>query len=395
MRRIRVLGLAAVTALALAALPTAASASGGLEADSYPTGLFVDSVGTHTFHIPPAGFNYCSLSDLEFYGALKGPSGTITAMPYWKSCTAPTQANGCKFEFHPGTGNSFDIGPPGCSPITTKMGGSSCTIQIGSQTGLPATYENVGEGKTASVVIDVSVGTIEYTKSGSFCVKGPFKDGHYSGEWKFSGYDAVNPAIEVGIRATDGFNGFFMAGKKSENEAEQPRFEAEKFPIAVSGQQDAGSPLTLSLIGSPMTCGSAQFSSEPTKATSTLAVAASLTNCVWEKEKVVVAMNSCYFAYNVTQAFTENFIYIGGLGIGCAKEGDAIEVIWPNCTVRFSSQGPTGSMLYLNGGSGSSRAVQVGTQAPASFSSTRKGLCEFFGKTGTEKFSASFVLQGP
>ncbi len=383
MRHIRAIGLGAFVALALAAFPAGAAASGGLEADSYPTVLTGGNTGSHAFSTG-GGTNSCGGASLG-ESVLLGQSGTVAMSPSWVSCTSAFQANGCKFELHAGTENSFDIGPNGCGPMTTQIG--TCKVFIGSQTGLPATYANTGAGTSASVTISSVANGITYTQEGVSCSKGPLKDGQYAGTWSLKGKTPGGAA--VGIRATDGFNGFFVANKQ---------FEAEKYPIAVSGPQDVAEPFTLSMLGSwTITCTTAQFSAELTKATNSLGVGATFAGCTHSGEEVTIAMNSCYFAHGVTGTLNPETSF-GTLGIGCAKEGDFIEVNDPGfCVAKFAAQKPSGSSaLYTTAGSGNNRYVTTRSNTSANLAYTTESICSLSGKNRTDgKISMKFSLRGP
>lgn len=387
MKNRRALWLLLAALFALTAFPAAASASGGIEADSYPTTINGTAKGQQSFVVGTATPTTCSMGALEEAPAISEPAAVVKAKPVWASCSETVSNAGCKLEFRAGTENSFDIGPAGCGPITVKVAG--CSLSVGAQTGKAATYENVGSGSGASVRVKIGV-ALKYTGDGKLgCPSGSAEDLSYIGEWEL--YGRSNVGNEVGIHAVDGFNGFFMASGPA-------RFDAEELPISVAGSQEASSPFTISLNGGKVTCNAAQFSATLSQATSNLPVNASLSDCAFGGQTgIVVDMNSCYFSYSAK--FTSPFFH-GETSIGCSEPGDAIEVVWPQggyCVAKFASQSPGGgSNLYLNQGSGASRYVKFLTGGSAKFAYTREGFCQILGKNGSNgNFTGNFELHGP
>lgn len=367
MRRIRALGLAAVAALALTVLPASASAFGGLEADKYPVFLLAEDVseGQTIGFYDGVSTQFCTNVEAKFEAALKGPSGTVVASPTWKGCSFPITANGCKFEFHPGSEDSFDIGPPGCGPITTED--EFCKYAIGAQTGLPATYKNVGTGSSAKVMIEIDTDEIEYTISGFICGKGTYTDGEYEGAWEVMA--GSENGMPVGIHAVDQFpTGFFITGKAAEKEAEQPRFSAEKYPTVIRGGQVEAHEFIPSVsalygYGEGLQCEDVGFDTEVTGSTATLSVAASYTGCdvIVHEFPTTINMNSCRYVFNLLNIGPP---YAGTMDIVCTKEGDAIETKWfptwgGSCTVRTGPQKGLKSVTFANVGEGSKRGVEI------------------------------------
>lgn len=408
MKRIRDIGLLASMVLALGVFPGMASATGGLESEIENTTLLAQDFNGHTFYSPALGLGTsCGVSEIE--ASMKSSrSATVVGSPAWSSCTwTNIKANGCKFEFHPGSENSVDIGPPGCGPMTTTI--SSCEVTIGSKAGLPATYTNAGGGGEASVIADLAVSGIPYkVKKSLGCAEVSAENGTYSGEWDIQGFEASSPPRQVGIHATDGFVGFYLAGKQSEKEAEQPRFEAEEYPVDVSGAQDPADKLELAFPArsSFIQCDVALFDAEPSSATSDLAVQATYSGCKAASEAitaVTVTMNSCDYGLDVNNAGPP---YVGDADVSCSSEGDAIKVVTTNtwggkCTFSIPSQdlGPT---AYENLGAGSTRHVGVdvdGSGIDYSYSSSGFLGCGFGGGSGGSAsdgtFTGGLTLLGP
>ena len=105
----------------------------------------------------------CGHPDLE--GSLVGSAQELALAPSgspscaWVSGEAPFEMNGCSFELNPGApgegaNDEIEIGPPGCGPIeTSSLNG--CRISIPSQIGVPATFQDVGEGDEEKLRIDL------------------------------------------------------------------------------------------------------------------------------------------------------------------------------------------------------------------------------------------------
>lgn len=117
--------------------------------------------------------------------------------------------NGCGFEFDPGYGShgsfegEFDIGPPGCGPITTNMG--SCPVSIPSQIGNDASYTNEGTGAGETVRIHLEADDLRYSSSGGpFCSNEPnASDGALNGTWLMQ---AKSYGEQTGVFVTPAFH---------------------------------------------------------------------------------------------------------------------------------------------------------------------------------------------
>lgn len=396
MKSIKLIGLAALSTLALIALPGVASASGGLEADTASVTLQGANKGPHFFYW--AGVEEpteCSVALLSGSQSSQQAS-TVTATPSWSGCSRSVTSGGCKFEFHPGSENSFDIGPPGCGPWKAKVTGAGCTMIIGPQTGLPATYTNVGSGSSAKVRINATTNKVKYTREGGACGPGTYSDGVYYGEWELSAHQGGSP---IGIRAADKFRrGFFLTGKKSENPAEQPKFNSEAYWSVVTVVQDAGSPFTF---GSPSSeipgfvCATSSYGEA-------LIAEASAVQDLYPKHSsctmpgqgsATLNMNSCVYSPEVSNSGPP---YVGSLTISCVTGGDKIEISHPNtgCTWSIPPQTISGGVSLENVGSGVNRSVHV-TLALTGIPHTRKGgACTLLSENASDgTISSAFTLQ--
>jgi hypothetical protein len=388
MRHVRTLGLAVFAALALLAFPSLASAAGGIEADSYP--VKYESIGaTQYFGFPGLSPVECTQALME--GSASGPVGTLSTSVGMKCGGKALSMGSCKFELHPGSENTVDIGPPGCGPITGLVV-SGCEISIPAQTGLPATFANVLSGGKEVVVLKISTEIKYTTKSCAYTGLA------YQGEWEIKGYNSVT-LVQTNTRSKDGFNGLFIAGKKSESEAEQPKFTAEKYPNPINGSLNSSSKFTFTMIGGyKVVCSSGQFSAELAKASASLPVGTTLSSCLYGESAAAVAMNSCSFTYGVSNINVfPPIVYKGTVGISCSKEGDFVELKFAGCVAKMPAQSPTSTVNYTNQGSGSTRSISVGSTTAEKLSYTYEvGGCTLFGKNHSDGSisGGSFTLRG-
>ncbi|HEU4905423.1 MAG TPA: hypothetical protein VFT19_04820 [Solirubrobacterales bacterium] len=381
MRHIKLLGVATVAALAMFVLPSVAAASGGVEADSYPVSFRWEEEGPSHFSIP--GFTPVICEEAGSVGEATGPVddlGSIIGMSCKKE-GAPSgkqlEMNGCEFEFHPGSSKSFDVGPPGCGPITNLP--LSCTKSIPAQTGVPATYEATTSEEHEAILVSVSEILIEVT---AFCGGGTATI-EFGGSWLVTGLDLDQELVD--IRRGDKLDGFFIAGEESEVEAEQPHFAAETYPNPLSGSLNAGEDVTFEFEGIKITCTAANFSTNLTAATTALPLTTSLSECAQAGGSAAsITMNSCRISYNLSNSdFVPPLAYKGTIGVDCSKEGDYIKLSSNGCTdLRIGAQSPSSSsVIFRNTGSGTARYLELDTATASQISYTyESGFCVLLGK---------------
>jgi hypothetical protein len=341
-------------ALALLALPAGASATGGIEADKYPASLTGASLfGSHVFIFDDIGAKYTCPINLS--AELSGPAASFSASTSWGGDCKNLSSNGCKLEFRPGTQNSFDIGPPGCGPIKGTVG--PCTVSIASQTGLPATFTNVGEGSKAKLMIDAAA-KFKYTHSGVGCGPGEIADdATIDGEWEVIGRDLSGSVTP--IRATDSFGGLFISGEA------EPLFKAEKYPFPLVGNHSIGADTEFGFpqLGKVSTiCGVIQLTQQLSAATSALAPDAKYESCKTVENgtaygTTTVNTNGCDHVFGVDKSVGS--YYIGSLELACP--GKALEIIWDPptigiCTISIPSQFLSGTEYAITG-TGANRQV--------------------------------------
>lgn len=366
MKRIRHTILAAMAALTLTAVGGAgsASASADFAADAYPVTL--TGVGSQPAYFDFSGGGFtCNESTLA--GSLASQSNAAIATPTSTGCTSfgstvVFATNGCQLSLDPqaetasGTfSGNIEIGPWGCGPMTVSLP-FACKVSIGAQSGIKATFQNEGSGTKAAVSVKVSTSTLKYTQSGA-CGSGTFSNGGWTGDWKLTG---TSGGSSVGIRAVDVdlASGLYMAGKASENPAEQPRLEAEDYPADVAGSQNAGDQLVFSANTGTASCEKVAFSASLVSQTTALPLSAQSSGCVaFGLYNVPITMNSCKYEFNVLNAGPP---YTGTMDVACSKPGDVIEIKAPGCKVTIGAQEGLGGVTFSNSGTtGSDRRVVV------------------------------------
>lgn len=400
MKRIGNISLLAIAALAIAASMSVASASASrFVAEQYPATLssnaplnnFTLTAGGGTFVCDGGAFSQnISTPEESLKPALVAPS-----CYEWGSKKTALKMNGCDFTFHPGAETSpgifngtFDIGPTGCGPIVFSYNGETkCTLSIAPKSGLAATYENKGTGKTAYVTITANAKGLEGTFGPSGCpVVGADNNVQFTGSWEVKSKNGAGAQIGLRVSKTAGI---FLAGAKSEEKAKQPRLEAEKYPMAISGsnQGGKGEGPRFKVGESNSVCEEAQFSTEASAATTELSVGATFGKCKVGVMLAKVKMGGCHFVYDILNAGPP---YTGTADIVCAKESEAIEIrMYQNaageaedkavCIATYGPQTGFAGVGFANIGAGLERAVSVSTNLSGlKYSYTRlAGYCPY------------------
>jgi hypothetical protein len=359
-KRIKILSFAAVAALALIAVLGAAGASAASEfkTESSPT------------TITPSFIEGNQL-DWHFHTAYQrcanGAEGTLSSTHAkevemtLKDTTCEAQftgnqfkANGCKFTYRVGnqTGSStfkgtIDIGPAGCGPIsfTSVVGSSACQVTVPAQTGLSATFENVGSGKNRMVKVYPSTTNLKHTQvSGKDCGAeglGTFTDGSISGSVKLQ---ATNAGGAVGM---------WVEAPAVSIGGTPPKWIAGTYPISIGGAQNSAHVFNLPSSGK-VECGSVNFHAPISFSTAQLSVTAEYGSCKAFGLPGTVSMNGCTYTFNVLNQPPVGASYAGHADIACPA-GKAIEIVvnpsplTPKCTITIAAQTTdSGGLTFTN-----------------------------------------------
>lgn len=373
MKRARILGVAAVMALALTAVAGASSASAsGFIGQSYPSYFKGAGIGTHSFttimgesNCQPGTLTESANSGFETFAA--DLSGT-------KCQSNAFNMNGCKFILHPGAANgagTFDIGPAGCGPITTTITG--CEMKISAQNGLAANFQNGGSGSTATVTVTASATGLKYsTASGCPGGAATYTDGKYSGTWELKNYTNAAYTSQQGVRVAYTPTGLFSGGGA---------VEAESYPAAIVGSQlSSAKPFKFTTSAGTTKCTGVQLHNESAAATGEVALDVENTGCLAFGMTASLEMKSCKYV-----------LVAGGISLVCSKLGDGLVINTSGCTVTIPPQS-LGSVTYENIGKGISRYVSATASGTGISYTTTGGACGASGSNGT--FGGPFELKG-
>ena len=353
MKKFRAMGQALFVVLVLAAVPSVASASSGVfTAGKYPAILTGEATGEQGKLETALGTSLCTSPTLT--ATLSKPSeASSTAVTYKGSCSASLNANGCEFTFHPpteGINGTFDIGGSKCSGIT---GAVPSKIKILPQSGLAATFENVGAGSSATVKITAKAVGLKYeVLEGAY--KGSYSNGSYTTAWSVRG-ESAGAATGVSVAP---YPGFSVIGGGSAAE-----FHSDLYPATISGQQTKGviggttiETIRVKTVAGNLTCSTATFSSSSWAPegligdTAELLMAPTASGCKLGGQAVTVTPKA---GCNYNFVLTGSAPYAGSLFL-CQTEIASST----GCTVTLSSQTRSG-VEYANLGAGSSKTVEA------------------------------------
>jgi hypothetical protein len=290
-----------------------------------------------------AGTQKCSNQKLE--GTMPAPTEHLS-VPVTKDaeCSLGTlKMNGCKFILNPGQGN-VDIGPNGCGPVTLFGG---CQITIPTQYGLSTTYQNVGSGSEAYVLVSLSTSSLSYTENLSSCGKGTYGNGKLVVEWALKAYSDAARTAQTSLRV-GAANGLYLAGNPG-------KLEAEAYDAAVIGEQSQI--FTFNATAGKVKCVSALFDGDQisSSVSSWLLGISAYSGCTAFGLTGKVTTNGCGYTFGVGGSGP----YTGSQELSCGAKGlefVALQGGEPRCTISIPSQA-LGSVSYENTGAGSAREV--------------------------------------
>jgi len=406
-KRIRKLGLAALAALALTAMVGVSSASAsGFVASKYPATIEGGATSNTFISVASSTFSCSGFSEkLGLAEAISGPVDTLYHSGKNGPCTAEgpiaskstIEPNGCGAILQTGAETAagkfaatVDIGPyPGaskCGPV--RINGSYCDVLIPEQKGIAATLVNQGNGEAAdSVVAGVSGAFIKVLLEGCFGWETE-QYASFSSSWELRSYNVLSEKIDLHVDQTGAYFG-------------KGGFEAEEYPVAFLGRQDAASPHLFNFSGRTVKCSSIAFNEGHASGSSTsMALEAAYGGCRAAVLNVdlpaSIDMNSCGYVLNSA----------GTLDVACTSEGDGIEVSAynsesdqklgiPYCVWKVAPQKGIGSVSYGTAGEGSARAIDADLNLKGlSFARTVGGLVGCGAKASTATYTGGLLLGG-
>lgn len=212
-RRITLLALAAVSALALAASLGASAASAvNVVVEGGHAKFSGTSTTKHT--IFQSGFE-CEKSTIS--GEQEAPTATsaVVAPLYsecsvFKSLTMTVKTYNCKFVLFPGKetkikgefeGTMEIICPPTIPNIEVVIGVLCAPYLIPPQIGDSVVkYKNLGSGSTREIEIKAAVTNLKYYEGHIPCTPPTFKEnGKYEGSWRMAAFEAGPGSKQVGV----------------------------------------------------------------------------------------------------------------------------------------------------------------------------------------------------
>jgi RHS repeat-associated protein len=260
--------------------------------------------------------------------------------------------NGCRFTVQPGvlesqltgtvnlecpTGNGIEI------PKAFYSGMCNFLIQpINGHHGT-ATFEN----KAGEVTVHVEATDLKVTTTGAGACAGMVTtSGIWSANWKVTAESEAGKTAPVEV-ASELPLGFYVGGKASEEVSKQPHFEAERYPLPVSG----GGFGTIQ-IGTEVACGESSLQGSLAESAKNLTLHATYGGCeaVAVHLPTVVNMHTCYYTMEAENVGPP---YHGKFAIACEKAGDFIEMTASSagkvvCTAKVAAQSTTGGVAMTN-----------------------------------------------
>jgi hypothetical protein len=372
MRRTTRLSLATALALVLAASIGAGSASAsGFAASTSPVSLNGTAIGSSYLQMGSVTWTctgpYIEDGIMEEEAVLSvdfTPTQTVSCVSIWG--TATIKMNGCRMIFHPGSmtglgAGTFDIGPSGCGPVSF-VASTPCDGKIPSQTGLYAYFTN-GTKNGHEIVGIKSDASMKWEGEGPPSQCGTQSWAGFEVEWTVNAENIANELEDVHVNQT----GVYMSGKKAEKEAEQPKFNAEAFPVALFGENVGGAPHVLERSPQKVTCNSVDFERQGfASAAGSVSFDATYGECSAGVLISTVNMNGCTYEFDV---FNIGPPYTGGASINC-PEGKAIAYsVYSNeenykkgiplCVWKVGPQEGLEGADYGTSGEGIERAIDI------------------------------------
>ena len=358
MRRIKILGVAAMMALALTAALGVTSASADKFTVSVEPGAWRgERSGTvhrlyfgETYECTGVHFN-SEETKTKSSEKIAAVYSELTSCLFRGIHSVNWVMNGCGFIFHAGGGvGTLDIA--GCTkPMKVEQGG--CSIEIDNQRGLgPVTYKNSEPLKT--ITATAALTGITYTRKGcSSWPNGTFSDGTYNGAWTIEGTTTnwIPASTWIESSPVPPIGGFYF----------------EKAPATVKSEYNAGGKLLWISEngGNALTCNKFNLAgSSSTTATGTLSLVPSYKECNIASKAVPdsnISAGSCSYVLNAAGGFE-----IGGTG--CASNPMSFTSS-TGCVVTVGPQSFSEGLTFRSEGVGKLQTLSIpkGVEESASF----------------------------
>ncbi|MGC1166410.1 MAG: hypothetical protein WA862_09895 [Solirubrobacterales bacterium] len=222
----------------------------------------------------------------------------------------PAQKEGSYFQ------GTFDIVCPGPNVITFQpVSSKACLVTVPAQTGLPASFRNVGSGSERKVEVETAfMGGLKYSQaSGPSCeTTGTFTNGGWGSRWTLQASQEGNPV------------GMYVGNNPISISGTPPKLTAESYPVRLGGEQTTVG--TIKMQPGTAKCTTAKFNSSASSSTAQLAVEAEYGGCTTFGLPSAINMNGCTYTFNILNQAPVGSTYAGHADIACPV-GAAIEIL--------------------------------------------------------------------
>lgn len=354
MKNIKLLGLACIAMLALAAMLGAAVASASqFRGEAYPV-AFKGKGGTAESEVLyfkgnggiKGGTFRCEEGSLT--ASASAASSAVSLVPSYGACTisgtgATFKPNGCSFVLH-STNESAPY--KGTMDIACAKEGevleasnAECKLTIPAQSGLGGvSFTNSGKGRARTILSIANLTGLKYTFAKGCPEKtvGTFEGGTVESGTTISG---TNEKGTYGL-------GVYLANEQIE---EPPLFKAETYLATVKG---VASKPRFGLKFANFYCGTSNLTAGLSAASAKMSAAPELNGCSTAGTGFTVQYHGCEFSLGLSGGGPPN-----GAGMGLSCPGEPLTLTSALCTIKIGSQEWPGSVSFTNTGTGKSRGV--------------------------------------
>jgi len=390
----RTIGLVAVVALTVTALVNVASAgAAGFSAAEYPA--LIERENTTSLQITSGPIStYCSKKtgqQFPAYGTLNSEGEAVaTGAGQNESYTCEGKLFGksilefknCLPTFHPSAPGKglFDVGQAGCGSVILDTA-EKCDYSFGPATNLPAEYSNQSDSFGSFVQVHSSW-AFAYTAIGSGCSE--TGEMAFDVTWQMKAKNEGGSRVDLNVE-TDGFS--FAGGT----------FEAEAYPLTVSGEQDATKTHTFTIGPNTIRCTKAHLVADQLLAAATqLTLFPEYRSCTATRLGIV-------FTAEIEEEGCHYVFHGGGTADLLCEEGWPLE-IWVKtqnknitvCHYRLTSQSGREGISYSTVGEGTKRGVRAELDVKGIEFTVVSGSESACGKTGAiGRYTGATTLLGP
>lgn len=398
-RRLHLLILSAMLALALGALPASAFAAGGFSAEKYPAALAGTTTSGTTLSFQ-GGTSTITCATEFLTGSLSASSETLSLSPEWSGCTlqanAPVvfAANGCSMGWSIVSTGGQDavVCPAGHEMrLTTysskeqfEKGNSLCEFTVPSQTlGGSLTLTGEGTGPAATISAKLS-GTLTMTSlkgSRAICYVDPGQQvaPHITANREEKAFVDEVGKLGKQVGLVSGKGGVYMAGQASGNLPEQPRFETEAASGAsLAGAQTASTDtITFGSGVRGVSCANTTYSGQTPHTATELQLYPTYVNCTASPGSLEASITTGGCRYQ-TQVLNAGPPYSGTWGIKCVEPTSAVQVTVaqagnPLCVYALGQQQGLAGVSLSTNGYGVARDVEANLNVKGATATVLKG----------------------